>query len=128
MLYSDSTHLANFGDASLWPLYLYFGNQSKYERVRPATGSCHHVAYIPKLSDSFHDFYLNLTGEGPPAEVLTHCWRELMHGVLRTVLDADFVHAYTHGIVIKCSDGNTRRVFPRIFTYSADYPEKYIFS
>lgn len=49
MLYSDSTHLASFGDASLWPLYLYFGNQSKYERVCPSSGSCHHVAYIPKI-------------------------------------------------------------------------------
>ncbi len=26
MLYSDSTRLAQFGSASLWPLYLYFGN------------------------------------------------------------------------------------------------------
>jgi hypothetical protein len=30
MLWSDATHLVNFGDASLWPFYLYFGNQSKY--------------------------------------------------------------------------------------------------
>lgn len=50
MAFSDSTHLANFGDASLWPLYLYFGNQSKYSRLRPSSGSCHHTAYIPKVS------------------------------------------------------------------------------
>ena len=49
MLYSDSTHLASFGDASLWPLYMYFGNQSKYVRARPTSGSCHHIAYIPKV-------------------------------------------------------------------------------
>ena len=49
MAFSDSTHLANFGDASLWPLYLYFGNQSKYSRLRPSSGSCHHTAYIPKV-------------------------------------------------------------------------------
>jgi hypothetical protein len=30
MVWSDTTHLASFGDASLWPLYLFFGNQSKY--------------------------------------------------------------------------------------------------
>ena len=29
MLWSNSTHLANFGTASLWPLYLFFGNQLK---------------------------------------------------------------------------------------------------
>lgn len=49
MLYSDSTHLANFGDAALWPIYLFFGNQSKYTRACPTSGSCHHLAYIPKV-------------------------------------------------------------------------------
>lgn len=67
---------------------------------------------------------MNLTGEGPPAEILTHCRRELMHGVLKIVLDDDFVEAYKHGIVLQCPDGVIRRIFPRIFTYSADYPEK----
>ena len=77
-----------------------------------------------QLPDSFHDFYKELTGEGPPADVLTHCRRELMHSVLRHVFDDDFIHAYHHGIVITCPDGIQRRVFPRLFTYSADYPEK----
>ncbi|KAG8983816.1 hypothetical protein FRB94_005321 [Tulasnella sp. JGI-2019a] len=31
MLWSDSTHLMSFRQAKLWPLYLYFGNQLKYE-------------------------------------------------------------------------------------------------
>ena len=124
MAFSDSTHLASFGDASLWPLYIYFGNQSKYVRVRPSSGSCHHTAYIPKLPDNFHDFYMSITGEGPPADVLTHCRRELMHNVLRLVFDDDFMEAYHHGIVLRCPDGQMRRIYPRIFTYSADYPEK----
>lgn len=41
------------------------------------------------------------------------------------MMDSEFLHAYQHGIVIRCGDGITRRIFPRIFTYSADYPEKY---
>ena len=49
MASSDSTHLTSFGDASLWPLYFYFGNQSKYARVQPSSGCCHHIAYIPKV-------------------------------------------------------------------------------
>jgi hypothetical protein len=49
MIWSDATHLANFGDASLWPIYLFFGNQSKYVRGKPTSGACHHVAYIPKV-------------------------------------------------------------------------------
>jgi Plavaka transposase len=49
MLWSDSTHLANFGTASLWPIYLYIGNQSKYIRAKPTSFSAHHLAYIPKV-------------------------------------------------------------------------------
>ena len=37
MLWSDSTHLTSFGNALLWPIYLYFGNQSKYDRAKPTT-------------------------------------------------------------------------------------------
>jgi len=47
-----------------------------------------------------------------------------MHAVWKTILDDEFLHAYTYGIVIKCIDGIERRIYPRLFTYSADYPEK----
>jgi len=49
-----------------------------------------------------------------------------MQAMWDLLLDEDFMHAYEHGIVITCGDGITRRVFPRFFTYSADYPEKYV--
>ena len=49
MLWSDSTHLAEFGTASLWPIYSFFGNQSKYSRARPSDFALHHVAYIPSV-------------------------------------------------------------------------------
>jgi hypothetical protein len=49
MFWSDSTHVTNFGTASVWPLYLYFANLSKYIRARPNSGACHHVAYIPEV-------------------------------------------------------------------------------
>lgn len=49
MFWSDATHLTNFGDASMWPFYLFFGNQSKYTRGKPTSGACHHVAYIPTV-------------------------------------------------------------------------------
>lgn len=61
MLWSDATHLANFGDASLWPVYLFFGNQSKYTHRKPTAAACHHIAYIPSvrcLSPDFHDWVL----------------------------------------------------------------------
>ncbi|KJA19627.1 hypothetical protein HYPSUDRAFT_143405, partial [Hypholoma sublateritium FD-334 SS-4] len=124
MLWSDSTHLASFGTASLWPIYLYFGNQSKYVRGKPKAGACHHLAYLPKLPSGFWDFYFELTGDGPSEDVLTHCRRELMHAVWTLLLDEEFMYAYEHGIIIECPDGVSRRFYPRIFTYSADYPEK----
>ena len=49
MIWSDSTHLASFGTASIWPVYLYFGNQSKYTRAKPSEFAAHHLAYIPKV-------------------------------------------------------------------------------
>ena len=49
ILYSDSTHLTSFGDASLWPVYMYIGNQSKYIRSKPSEFGAHHLAYIPKV-------------------------------------------------------------------------------
>ena len=52
MVWSDSTHLTNFGDASMWPIYLYSGSQSKYSRGKPSQHSAHHVAHIPSVSFS----------------------------------------------------------------------------
>ena len=52
MFWSDSTHLANFGTAKLWPIYLFFGNLSKYIRSRPSSGACNHLAYIPSVFTS----------------------------------------------------------------------------
>ena len=49
MFWSDATHLANFGTAKLWPIYLFFGNLSKYIRSRPSSGACNHLAYIPSV-------------------------------------------------------------------------------
>jgi len=62
------------------------------------------------------------------AALHTHCRRELFQACWGTLLDQDFIRAYRHGIVLKCTDGVLRRIFPRIFTYSADYPEKYVLS
>ncbi|KAJ8087428.1 hypothetical protein PM082_006258 [Marasmius tenuissimus] len=122
--WSDSTHLTSFGDASLWPLYLFFGNQSKYDRAKPTTFSAHHTAYIPDLPDNIQEWYQDLFGVPASGATLTHLKREIMHAIWALILDDDFMHAYEHGILIQCADGVVRRIFPRFFTYSADYPEK----
>ena len=128
MVWSDSTHLTNFGTAKLWPIYFLFGNVLKYVRGQPNSGACQHVAYIPSLPDSFKDFAASFCSKWgtQQKDLMTHCRRELMHGVWKFLLDADFIHAYKYGMVVKCADGIERRVYPRFFTYSADYPEKYV--
>ncbi|RXW14632.1 hypothetical protein EST38_g11221 [Candolleomyces aberdarensis] len=127
MFASDATMLASFGDAKLWPLYLFFANDSKYQRGKPSLKLGEQVAYFERLPDQFNDFYIKYTRKKTvnPA-VLTHCHRELFHEQWKVLLDDEFTHAYEHGIVIECADGIKRRWFPRILTYSADYPEKII--
>jgi hypothetical protein len=50
MFFSDATHLANFGTAKAWPLYLYFRNLTKYARSSPQSGACHLVGFLPSVS------------------------------------------------------------------------------
>jgi hypothetical protein len=50
MFWSDATHLAQFGNASAWPVYLFFGNQSKYAHACPTTNACYPIAFISSVS------------------------------------------------------------------------------
>jgi hypothetical protein len=47
MFFSDATHLAAFGTAKAWPLYLFFRNLKKYARSAPKSGACHLVGFLP---------------------------------------------------------------------------------
>lgn len=49
MFASDATQLTSFGQARVWPLYLNFGNDSKYRRSKPSLHLCNHVAYFKKV-------------------------------------------------------------------------------
>jgi hypothetical protein len=147
MFWSDATQLTAFGNAKLWPLYTFFGNESKYCRCKPSCHLCEHVAYFQTVShlcwtlirfllstlitwhqlpESFKDFASKQTagGKAPSAAFMTHCHREFFHEQWKVILDDDFIAAWRHGLVILCCDGVRRRFYPRIFTYSADYPEK----
>lgn len=42
------------------------------------------------------------------------------------LLNAAFMVAYEFGIPIEFGDQIIRHVFPRLFAYMADYPEKYV--
>ena len=129
MFWSDATHLAAFGTAKMWPIYMLFGNLSKYIRCQPNSGAMKHLAYIPQLPDSLQDQLKSYhqKWDTQHKDILTHCRRELMHAVWKFLIDDDFIHAHTYGMVVRSLDGIERRVYPRILTYSADYPEKYVF-
>ncbi|KAH6907892.1 hypothetical protein BKA70DRAFT_1104265 [Coprinopsis sp. MPI-PUGE-AT-0042] len=146
MLWSDATHLTSFGSAKLWPIYLFFGNQSKYAQAKPSNFAAHHIAYIPDVSSlpfpkktllTFHQlddgdddegtfgiWYHNNYNVRPTPQMVTHAKRELIQAVWLKLLDERFMEAYVHGIVRRCPDGVTRRGYPRFFTHSMDYPEK----
>lgn len=143
MIWSDATHLSQFGNAKAWPIYMFFGNQSKYARCQPSAYGAHHLGYLPsvsnqtnfyililmlqqKLPDNLQDKIRAALGKAASKPVLTHCRREIFQSAWKILLDdPEFMHAYHHGIVVDCADGVRRRLYPRLFTYSADYPEKY---
>jgi len=141
MFWSDSTQLAQFGHAKAWPIYLFFGNLSKYRRASAVLGPCHPVGFIPPVSfytivlssryecdmqlpESLTRFINTFMKTKNHSDLLAHCKRELIHAIWMLLLDDEFIEAYRNGIVIKCYDGVLRRVYPHIFTYSGDYPEK----
>jgi hypothetical protein len=143
MLWSDSTCLTNFGSASLWPVYLSLGNQSKYIQTKPSSFSHHHLAYLPSVSiygfnfvactdntlqlpDDIQDTYHTIFGAVPSSAIMTHLKRELMHAAYKKILNSNlnFTEAYKNGILTTCYDDIPRQIFIRLLTYSADYPEK----
>jgi hypothetical protein len=79
---------------------------------------------VNQLVDTIQDFYRKTFNKLVMSAVLTHCKRELMQAIWLQLLDNDFVDAYANGTLVECADGTIWQFFPRIFTYSADYPEK----
>ena len=49
-LWSDETVLNPFGQNKAWPIYIFFGNQPKRERLSPTAGGGRHLAYLPEVS------------------------------------------------------------------------------
>jgi hypothetical protein len=86
MFASDGTQLTTFSNAKLWPVYLAFGNESKYRRSKPSCQAFEHIAYLASVSTVFvksktkleaalfHSFQMPssllcrnvLVGRGPP--------------------------------------------------------------
>jgi hypothetical protein len=50
MFWSDATQLTLFGNAKLWPTYMYFGNKSKYRHCKPSCNLSNQIAYFETVS------------------------------------------------------------------------------
>ena len=79
-----------------------------------------------QLPDKIGDTLTSFSGKSGKRALLTFCKRESVHQSWKIMLDDQFLDAYKYGMVVNCADGVRRLLFPRIFTYSADYPEKYV--
>jgi len=49
MFWSNGTQLTNFRNAKLWPLYMFFGNESKYRWGKQSCNLGEHVAYFESV-------------------------------------------------------------------------------
>ena len=77
------------------------------------------------MPDTFTDFLKERNGGKMPTDAFfSHCAREVFHAQWSILLDEELVKAMRDGERIICPDGKPRLFFPRVFTYSADYPEK----
>jgi hypothetical protein len=47
-----------------------------------------------------------------------------MHEVWKVILDDEFTKAYAQGFLVTFVDSIVCCIFPQIFMYSAEYPEK----
>lgn len=61
------------------------------------------------------------------SDILTHFLCKLFHAVWKILLDKEYVETHKNGIVVQCHDSIYCYMFPYIFSYSADYREKYSF-
>jgi hypothetical protein len=50
MFSSDGVQFGNFCHAKGWPIFGYFGNVDKYERCKPLSNTCFHLAHVPTVS------------------------------------------------------------------------------
>jgi len=145
MLWSNETILNPFGQNKAWPVCIFFGNQPKSERVQPTAGGGCHFTYLPQvgfpffadpadslphpqqLPDRIQDKIREAVNKAASKALLTHCRREIFQAAWLILLqDPEFLDAYVNGMIVNCIDGVRWRLFPQFFTYSADYPEKFV--
>jgi len=83
--------------------------------------------FLNSFPSTFQDEYMNITMT-LHLKLFSHtCKRRADASYLEAAPGRRFMFAYENGDVIECADGVKRRVYPRFFTYAADYSEKCYF-
>lgn len=112
---TDKTQLTQFsGNKSAYPVYLTIGNLPKAIRRKPSKNACVLLGYlsVQKLDRS------TMTELEHRSRV-----QRMFHQSMKIILQP-LVKAGTEGVAMACSNGDTRRVFPILSSYVADYPEQ----
>ncbi|KIO23145.1 hypothetical protein M407DRAFT_215387 [Tulasnella calospora MUT 4182] len=113
ILASDKTQLSTFGgDKTAYPVYLTLGNIAKRVRRQPSRRATVLLGYLPVPTLSCCSA---TTRQLKGYEVFHACMARLL---------LPMVQAGKTGILIACSDGKKRQVFPLLAAYCADHPEQ----
>ena len=105
--------------AHMWLIFRLF--------VYHVCNSRHSTDIASQLPDNFKDFATrNAGGKCPSDAFFAHCHCELFHEQWKVLLNDKLIDAYKHGIILICCDEIKRWFYPQIFTYSTDYPEKWV--
>jgi hypothetical protein len=96
MFWSDETQLTNFSSEGIWPCYLQFANESKYERCKPTSNLAHIVAFFDKVRPfaSSSTTLMNLPSS-PTNSGIT--WKPIWTKQMRTPSDLIASRRYSRG-------------------------------
>ncbi|KAJ7820515.1 hypothetical protein B0H14DRAFT_3147084 [Mycena olivaceomarginata] len=112
---TDKTQLTQFsGGRSAYPVYLTLGNIPKALRRKPSQNACILLGYlsVDKIARK------NLSKKS-----VTSRNQKLFHASMRMILQP-LIAAGNDGMDVEGGDGKTRRVYPILASYVADYPEQ----
>ncbi|KAG8732418.1 hypothetical protein FRC11_013818, partial [Ceratobasidium sp. 423] len=111
---TDQTNLSIMcGGQKAYPVYVSFGNLDKNWRRKPSKHGMYLLGYLPV--DGFEDV--------PDDDERKRLKAELVHRAMEKMLEP-LQTASVHGVEMWCPDGFKRRVYPRVATYTADWPEQ----